>query len=329
LHCNSTGVNSKLYFHTITETNILKNLKNLKGLMATGADGIPAKMLKLSCDIIAPSLTYIFNLSISSGIYVDDWKRARVIPVYKTEDRTKCENYRPISTLPIISKLFEKEVFGQLYQYLIDNSLLSRFQSDFRPKHSTLSLLIEMCDNWFENMDNGEITGLISVDIRKAFDFIDHKILLRKMQDQFGVQNSELKWFQSYLTKRSQVCVFDGYTSLTKEIVCGVPQGSILGPLMFLLYINNLPECLKNTTPGMYADDTQIYASSASFSELVTKLNQDLENIVKWLSRNKLQLHTKKTKAMFIGSPYNLKNKVGNEQVMINDKPVTRYSSFP
>ena len=98
---------------------------------------------------------------------------------------------------------------------------------------------------------------------------------------------------------------------------------------MFLLYINDLPECLKNTTPGMYADDTQIYASSASFSELVTKLNQDLENIVKWLSQNKSQLHTKKTKAMFIGSPYNLKNKVGNEQVIINDKPVTRYSSFP
>ncbi|CAB4006271.1 Hypothetical predicted protein, partial [Paramuricea clavata] len=153
-------------------------------------------------------------------------------------------------------------------------------------------------------MDNGEITGLISVDIRKAFDSIDHKILLRKMQDQFGGQDFELKWFQSYLTKRSQVCVVDGHTSLAKEIVCGVPQGSILGLLMFLLYVNDLPECLKNTTPGMYADDTQIYASSASFSELV----------IKWLSRNKLQLHTKKTKAMFIGSPYNLKHKVGNEQ---------------
>ena len=175
MHCNSSGVNSKFYFHSITETNILKKLKNLKVSKATGADGIPAKMLKLSCDIIAPSLTYIFNLSISTGIYVDDWKRARVIP---TEDRTKCENYRPIS-IPIISKLFEKEVFGQFYQYLIDNSLLSRFQSGFRPKHSTLSLLIEMSDIWFENMDNGKITGLISVDIRKAFDSIDHKILLR------------------------------------------------------------------------------------------------------------------------------------------------------
>ena len=119
-----------------------------------------------------------------------------------------------------------------------------------------------------------------------------------------------------------------GHTSSAMEIICGVPQGSILGPLMFLLYINDLPECLLNTTSGMYADDTQIYASSASFSELVLKLNHDLENTVNWLSQNELQLHSEKTKVMFIGSPYNLRNKVGNEQVMINNKPVTRYSSF-
>ncbi|CAB4020279.1 Hypothetical predicted protein [Paramuricea clavata] len=172
-------------------------------------------------------------------------------------------------------------------------------------------------------MDNGKLTGLISVDIRKAFDSIDHKILIRKMQEKFGVHSLELQWFQSYLSKRSQVCAVDGHTSLAREIVCGVPQGSILGPLLFLSYINDLPECLQNTTPGMYADDTQIYASSASFTELVTKLNEDLENRVKWLSQNKLQLHNKKTKVMFIGSPYNLKNKVGNDQVMINNKPVT------
>ena len=174
---------------------------NLKISKATGVDGIPAKILKLSCNIIAPSLTYSFNLSISTGVFVDDWKRAKVIPVYKSEDRKKCENYRPISILPIISKLFEKEVFGQLYQYLIDNSLLSRFQSGFRPKHSTLSLIIQMSDNWLENMDNGKLTGLISVDIRNSFDSIDHKILIRKMQEKFGVHSLELQWFQSYLSK--------------------------------------------------------------------------------------------------------------------------------
>ena len=294
LLCNSTDVNSQFNFHTINESSTLKNLKNLKISKATGVDGIPAKILKLSYNIISPSFTYIFNLSISTGVFVDDWKRARVTPVYKSEYRRKCEDYRPISTLPIISKIFEKEIYGQLYQYLINNSLFSRFQSGFRLKHSTLSLLIQMCDNWFEKMDNGELTGLKSIDIRKAFDSIDHKILLRKMHERFGIQGLELKWFQSYLTKRSQMCVVNGHTSSAKEIVCGVPKGPILGPLLFLLYIYDLPECLQNTIPGLYADDTQIHASLANFTDLVAKLSKDLENIVIWLSQNKLQLHTKK-----------------------------------
>ena len=115
-----------------------------------------------------------------------------------------------------------------------------------------------MCDNWLEKMDNGKLTGLISIDIRKAFDSIDHKILLRKMHEHFGIQGLQLTWFQFYLTKRSQVCVVNGHTSLAKEIVCGVPQGSILGLLLFLLYFNDLPECLRNTTLDLYADDTQM-----------------------------------------------------------------------
>ena len=124
-----------------------------------------------------------------------------------------------------------------------------------------------MCDNWLEKMDNGELTGLISIDIRKVFDSIDHKILLRKMHEHFGIQGLKLKWFQSYLTKRSQVCVVNGHTSSTKEIVCGVPKGSIQGPLLFLLYINDQPECLQSTIPGLYADNTQIYASLANFTD--------------------------------------------------------------
>ena len=221
VHCNSTDVNSNFYFRTIAEADIKKSPQNLKVFKATGLDGIPAKLLKLSCKIIALSLTYILNLSISTGMFIDDWKKARVILIYKSDDRKKCENYRPISILPIISKPFEKEVFGQLYQYLINNSLLSRFQSRFRPKHSTLSLLLQMSDNWLESMDIEEITGLISVDIKKAFDSIDHKILLKKMQEQFGVRDLELRWFQSYLTNQTQVCVVDGHTSSAMEIIVG------------------------------------------------------------------------------------------------------------
>jgi sarcosine oxidase/L-pipecolate oxidase len=137
---------------------------------------IPAKILKLASDIIAPSLTFIFNLSLATGIYVDDWKRARVTPIYKK----KCENYQPISILPIISKVFGREVFRQLYHYLSENSLLSRYQSGFRPKHSTLSALIQMCDEWLQNMDNGNLNCVVFLDVRKVFDSINHEILLQK-----------------------------------------------------------------------------------------------------------------------------------------------------
>lgn len=141
---------------------------NLKVNKSTGLDKIPAKVLRLSADIIAPSLTYIFNLSLDTGIYVDDWKRARVIPIFKSEDRRKCENYRPISILPIVSKVFEREVFRQLYGYLSNNSLLSKFQSGFRPKHSTISALIQLCDNLLKNMDDGKLNCVVFLDIKKA-----------------------------------------------------------------------------------------------------------------------------------------------------------------
>ena len=139
--------------------NVALTLKNLKVSKSTGLDKIPAKVLKIASSIIAiaPSLTFIFNLSLSSGIFIDDWKNARVCPVYKGNDCRDMGNYRLISILPIISKVFEKEVFQQLYHYLKVNSIFSKFQSGFRPLHSTVSALIQMCDDWSDSMDNGKI----------------------------------------------------------------------------------------------------------------------------------------------------------------------------
>ena len=187
-------------------------------------DSIPARVLKISAEIISPSLTWIFNLCIKTGVYIDDWKKAWVVPIFKSEDRKKCENYRPISILPIISKIFERSVFNQLYEFLNANYLLSKHQFGFRPKYSTLAALIQMCDAWYENMDNGELNGVVFIDIRKAFDSINHNILLRKMKDQFGISNIELKLFESYLSDREQVSFVNGAMSAPKRIVCGVPQ---------------------------------------------------------------------------------------------------------
>ena len=213
------------HFTYIPVENVLMTLRHLKVFKSTGIDKIPAKMLRIAADVIAPSLTYIFNLSLSTGEFMDDWKNARVTPIYKDGNRQIVGNYRPISVLPIISKIFEKEIFQQLYKYMNENNLISKFQSGFRPGYSTLSALIQMCDAWFNNMDNGELTGVVFLDIQKAFDSIDHDVLLEKMIF-YGVSQNELKWFQSYLTNRYQQCQINGVLSKKGKTISGVPQGS-------------------------------------------------------------------------------------------------------
>ena len=177
--------------------------------------------------------------------------------------------------------------------------------------------------------DNGELNGVVFIDIRKAFDSINHNILLRKMKEQFGISNIELKLFESYLSDREQVSFVNGAMSAPKRIVCGVPQGSILGPLLFLLYINDLPDCLEKSTPCLYADDSQIFSSAKDCVELNANLNHDLNNVSRWLVKNKLQHHSTKTKLMYVGSNHNLA-KIDNEfPVMINNQLIPRVHSIP
>ena len=202
---------------------------------------------KIASRIAVLSLTFIFNLSLSSGIFIDDWKNARVCPVYKGNDRRDMGNYRPISILPMISKVFQKGVFQQLYHYLKVNSIFSKFQSGFRPLHLTVSALIQMCDDWSDHMGKGKFTGVVFLDIHKAFDSVDHSILLEKVKI-YGVADRELMWFKSYRTARQQQCLINGCLSSQSNLLCGVPQGSFLGPLLFLIYINDLP----NSLPPVY-----------------------------------------------------------------------------
>ncbi len=154
---------------------------------------------------------------------------ARVIPIYKSEDKRKCGNYRPISILPIMSKIFEGEVFTQIYSFLNKHALLSKFQSGFRPKHGILGALIQVCDQWLQDMDEGKINGVVFLDICKAIDSVNHEILLEKLKTQLGMHYIELKWFQSYLRNRKQVCSVNDQTSSARTIICGIPQVMFIG----------------------------------------------------------------------------------------------------
>ena len=165
---------------------------------------------------------------------------------------------------------------------LISNNLLSKYQSGFRPNHSTLTALVEAADSWSVNIDKGLLNGVVFIDLKKAFDTIDHNILLRKLKH-YGVDENALKWFQSYLSNRKQKCFVNGNLSDSCPITHGVPQGSIIGPLLFLVYINDPPECLNDGLPKMYADDTNISFQSDKFDKLETLMNIELEKLKEWL----------------------------------------------
>ena len=290
---------------------------------STGLDKISAKLIKQAGDTITESLLGVFNLSLRTGIFPDDWKFAKVTPIYKSEDKTLCENYRPISVISNIAKIFEKLVCRQLNTFLDNNNIIVKNQSGFRRNHSTETSLLQSTEMWLKSMDQGQINGVIFLDLKKAFDTIDHQIILSKLQA-YGIRDHTLRWFQSYLDQRKQICMLNNCKSDIESIRCGVPQGSNLGPLLFLIYINDLPNCLETTHSNLFADDTILSCQGHLSIDIEYKLNKDLVNAQKWLSANKLTLNNEKTKYMIIGSRQRLKNLDHVPKISINGHQIER-----
>ena len=244
------------------EVRILIN--NLKPKQSAGHDSISSKLLKDIGHIIAPTLSVIINQSLYTGIFPKQLKIAKVIPLFNKGEETSIENYRPISLLSSISKVFERVVFNQLYQYLDVNNLLFDSQYGFRKQHSTELAALELIDRIHKSMDNGQIPVSIFLDLSKAFDTLDHTILPSKLKH-YGIKNKAFQWFNSYLSSRHQYVEFEGARSETLGLEMGVPQGSILGPLLFMIYVNDMHTVSNKFALITYTDDTTLTAPMVSF----------------------------------------------------------------
>ena len=286
--------NTLSYFKEVSEIEVFRLLSCLTISKATGLDQISAKVLKIAAPAITPSLTLIFNQSIRTGLFPSGWKVAKVTPIYKTGEKTCMTNYRPISVISIVAKIIEKLIHNQIYEYLIKSNLRTNSQHGFRSNHSTVTALLDVTNRWYQNMDIGQLNGVVFLGLKKAFDTVDHYTLFRKL-DIYGIRGSALVWINSYLTGRTQYCQVDGHLSDPLCVTTGIPQGSALGPLLFLIYINDIPQCLEHTNANMFADDTQIETSGYDINVTAETLNKDLENVLTWMSANKLTLNRTKT----------------------------------
>ena len=315
-------------FQDVRPDLLLKHLSTLKTTKGAGPDQIPPRIIKDCAEEIVLPLCYLINQSLRTHTFPSAEKFARVTPVFKSDDKSKMDNYRPISALNVFSKLVERIVHHQLYTYLEENKLLQHQQFGFRKQRSTqhaVSLLVETIRR---NADCGECTRAIYLDFKKAFDTVNHSCLLHKLQ-LHGVHNSELHWFEDYLFNRSQYVTYDNVTSSSKQIDCGVPQGSILGPLLFILLVNDLHHTLQKSNLLMYADDTVVYYSAKSSKEVEKVLNAEIQKIANWMNTNCLILNLKKGKTEFVlyGAQQNLRNQ-STCNININAVPINEEQQY-
>jgi hypothetical protein len=293
-------------FSLVSENQVLKYLNQLSSNKATGLDGMPSRFVKDGASIISQPLTHVINLSLIQGVVPDDLKSARVVPIFKKSDTTSVGNYRPVSILSILSKIYEKVVYDQVESYFKVNKLLYKFQSGFRSGFSTDTCLIHLTDYIRLEMDKGNLVGMILLDLQKAFDTVNHSILLMKLSAA-GLGDDILRWFNSYLSDRQQLVDVSGTHSGTAPISCGVPQGSILGPLLFLIYVNDMSAVVKNKLL-LYADDSGILVSGKCKSDIERLLKEDLHLVSQWLVDNKLSLHLGKTESILFGSRHKIRS---------------------
>ena len=285
-------LNSMYLYPTSIDENH-RSIADLKIGKASGIDELSAEVSKISALAIDPYLQKLINQTFSQGEFPDCLKLAKVVPLFIPGSITDVDNYRSSSLLPVLSKVLEKIMYNRLIKFLDKKDILYEKQFGFRSKHSSVDALIEITDNIRSGTDE-EFTSIM-LDLRKAFDTINHYRVLEK-RSQCGVRGIVNKWFQSYLRNRKQAVFVNDKWSNFEPINCGVPQGSILGTLLFLIYINDFPKCCPNVTTYLFADDANLIYSKKKL--LTSCLDKELMNVPPWMSLNKLALNIPKTQML-------------------------------
>ena len=320
--------NQSMYMRKTNTQEVLDLISKLESKKSSGHDGLSSKFIKLCSPFLSVILANIFNQSITNGVYPDSLKIARVSPIHKKGDVTDPNNYRPISVLNLLNKIFEKIIHKRLYKYLTKFNLIYKYQFGFREGYSTMHALVELTDRIKDAIDKKLLTCGIFVDLSKAFDTVNHNILLDKLSH-YGIRGNLHNLFSSYLSNRKQFVRVNNVNSDLKDITCGVPQGSVLGPLLFLLYINDLANCCPEVFFRIFADDTGIFFHCKDITTLSSLAEKIIQNISRWFECNKLTLNASKTSyVIFRSSRYqnkNLPNTLQCNNIIINRECQAKY----
>ena len=277
---------------SITATLVSKAIDELAAHTAPGPDKFPAILLKKCSAVLAPVMAELWQSSMSTGDVAKVFKQQSIVPIFKKGNRSSPANYRPVSLTSQIVKVFERVVRRQMADFVESNNLLSPDQHGFRSKRSCLSHLLHHIEDVLKDLETGANADVLYLDYSKAFDKVCHHTLLRKLSE-YGIRGNLLRWIKCFLTDRSQKVIVDGVASKPGSVRSGVPQGTVLGPLLFVLYINDLPERTPNTRCKMFADDTKLQKTVRN-EEDRTLMMQDLESVVNWATENSMELNDTK-----------------------------------
>ena len=294
---------NKLNSILVTADDIKDQLAILDTSKCYGPDGVSPKLVKEAGHILISPLQRLFNLSLNKGKFPKMWKQANVLPIFKKGNPNDPGNYRPVSLLCCFSKIFERIIFKYVYNHLIDHYLISMWQSGFRPGFSTVTQLTELYHKFCEAVSQGKEVRCVFLDISKAFDRVWHKGLIVKLQN-CGLDNELLSWFTDYLKDRSQRVLINGQTSNWIAIQSGVPQGSVLGPLLFLVYINDLVPVVNHCNIRLYADDACLFIELKDHLGACNQINHDLERISDWANKWLVNFSPEKCKSMIVSNKH-------------------------